>query len=346
MGYMKIFMWTMPLTFAMFLMISLLRGIGDSKTPLYFQAGSLFINAVLDPLLIYGLCGLPKLGLNGTAIATVIAQAIAIVALLSYLGSKRHIVAPDWAHLGLDFQTSWTMLRIGVPAMVQQSLISVGMFVIVGIVNSFGATGMAAYGLASRVDQFAFMPALMMGTAVSTLAGQNIGAGQYHRVKEVFKWGLILFCSMTAVASIMAYSIPDVLMRLFIKDASVISVGVAYLRIMAMGYIFFAILFVSNGVINGAGHTFITTLISLVSLWVVRVPLAEYLSNRMHRIEGIWYAMLISFAIGTTISLAYYFSGRWKNPVGHKSRGYQQAIQETSADANAGCDGRLDIDVE
>lgn len=316
MGYMKIFMLTMPLTFEMFLMISLLRGIGDSKTPLYFQSGSLVINAALDPLLIYGLVGFPKLGLNGTAIATVIAQAIAITGLLVYLNSKRHMVAPDWLHLRVDRPVAWLMVRVGVPAMFQQSLIAIGSFVVTGLVNGFGAVGMAAYGLATRVDQFAFLPAMMIGTAVSTLAGQNIGAKQYNRVNEVFRWGLVLGCGMTAVAAVFVYAFPGFLMHMFIKDTDVINAGIGYLRIMSFAYLIFAVMFVTNGIINGAGHTFVTTLISLVSLWLVRVPLAEYISRKMHRLEGIWYAMLLSYAIGTLISLVYYFTGRWKKPIG------------------------------
>jgi Na+-driven multidrug efflux pump len=156
---------------------------------------------------------------------------------------------------------------------------------------------------------------MMVGTAVSTLTGQNIGACKLDRVKETFGWGLVLGGGMTLVVSIIALAIPGVLMHMFIKDPAVISVGVTYLRIMAMGYLFFAVFFVGNGVINGAGHTLVATIFSLVSLWIVRVPLAEILSSRMHRLEGIWYAMLISFVVSTCLSLGYYFSGRWKRSV-------------------------------
>jgi Na+-driven multidrug efflux pump len=113
----------------------------------------------------------------------------------------------------------------------------------------------------------------------------------------------------------MAVTMPGQLLRIFLKDPAVIALGVPYLRIVGAGYVFFAVMFASNGIINGAGHTFITTIFSLISLWIVRVPLAEYLSRKMHSPEGIWYAMVISFGVGMVVSVIYYFSGRWKREI-------------------------------
>jgi len=320
-SYLRIFLWTMPFMFGLFLIASLLRGTGDSKTPLYFQAVFLGVTAVLDPLLMFGWLGFPRLGLNGTAVATIISQAGALISMLLYLQRKSHMIAPDWRHLRADWATTWLTLKIGVPSMFQQAFVSVGMLVIVGLVNAFGRTGVAAYGAAMRIDQLAFMPAMTVGMAVSTLAGQNIGARHYDRVKEVFRWGLVFGGGITLLASLLAVTVPGILMRMFIQDRAVIELGVQYLRIVGAGYVLFAVMFVSNGVINGAGHTFITTLITLVSLWAVRVPLAASLSRSMHRLEGIWFAVVISFAVGSGISLIYYLSGRWKRPLARRVLG-------------------------
>lgn len=316
--YLRIFIWSMPFMFCIFLAAALLRGTGDSKTPLYFQAAFLGLTAVLDPLLMFGWLGFPKLGLNGTAVATIIANAGAVVSIAAYLQWKQHIVAPDWRHLKADWETSWLTIRIGVPSMVQMSLISFGMLVIVGLVNAFGKDAAAAFGAAMRIDNLAFMPAMTVGMAVSTLSGQNIGAHQHHRVKEVFKWGLVIGCGIALVGSLLIVSVPGLLLRMFIKDPVVISMGVHYLRIVGAAYVVLAIMFVSNGVINGAGHTFITTLITLIALWGVRVPLATYMSRSMHSLNGIWYAMVLGFTAGMILSLIYYFSGRWKRPVARK----------------------------
>ena len=317
-GYLRVLLWSMPAMFGIFLLASLLRGVGDSKTPLYFQGAFLLVNAVLDPLFMFGWLGFPKLGLNGTAVATIIAQCGAVFALISYLHWKRHIIQPDWARLRPNWDTSLLTMRIGVPSMIQQGLVSIGMLFVVGLVNAYGEDGTAAFGAASRIDQIALMPALTIGMAISTLSGQNIGAGHHDRVKEVFKWGMLLSCGITMVPSLAALTIPGILLKMFTNDPHVMALGVNYLHIVGAGYVLFSVMFVSNGVINGAGHTFITTLISLIGLWIVRVPLATYLSNHMHKLEGIWYAMLISFVMGSLISLIYYLSGRWKRPIRRK----------------------------
>ncbi|MBZ4395521.1 MATE family efflux transporter [Myxococcus sp. AS-1-15] len=318
-SYLRIFLLSMPLGFGLFLTRSLLQGVGDSKTPLYFQAASLLLTTVLDPILIFGWMGLPKLGLNGTAWATVVSQLLALTALIIYLRKKDVPVAPRMPRLGHLGPTTLKTLRIGVPAAVQQSLVSIGMVFVTGIVNSFGEVATAAFGAASRIDQIAFMPAMTFGMAVSTLAGQNLGAGRYDRVQEIFKWGCLFSGGITLLISLVAVSFPEALLRIFISDPAVIAPGVSYLHIVGTTYVLFALIFVSNGIINGAGRTFVTTVFSLVSLWVVRVPVAYWLSHRMNSVTGVWLAMALSFAVSLAVSMAYYFSGRWRTPLVKKA---------------------------
>lgn len=329
-SYLRMFIWTIPFMFGMFLISSLLRGTGDSTTPLIFQGVSLLLTGILDPVLMFGWLGFPKMGLNGTAVATIFSQAAALMALMIYIKRKNHIISPELKRFKIDIPTSLVTMQIGIPSMIQQALISFGMFVITGIVNNFGKDGAAAYGVAMRIDQLAFMPSMAIGMAASTLTGQNIGARLFSRVGEVFKWAMIIGCGITAVASAFALLYPQWLLHLFINDKNVINIGVNYLRIVGVGYILFAIMFVANGVINGAGHTFITTLISLIGIWAIRFPLAEYLSMKMNRIEGIWYGVVIGFLVGTILSLMYYVSGRWKKPVTGKFKKSETA-EDTSA---------------
>lgn len=316
--YLRIFLISLPMGFGLALTRSMLQGIGDSTTPLYYQGGSLLLTAALDPVLMFGWLGLPVLGLNGTAWATVIAQAIGLWALVARLRRRGNPVAPALGRRGFDWGTTWTTIRIGLPSAVQQSLISVGMVFVTGIVNGFGRDATAAFGAASRVDQLAFMPALTFSLAVSTLAGQNIGAERHHRVRQVFLWGCLLSGGITLAASLLAVSLPRAMLSIFTSDAGVIDLGAGYLRIVGSCYVFFAVMFVSNGVINGAGHTLVTTVVSLVSLWVVRVPLAYWLSRRLGRVEGVWYAIALSFGVSMLSSLGYYLTGRWRRPVARR----------------------------
>ena len=316
-SYLRIFLLALPCGFGLFLIRSMLQGIGDSTTPLYFIAGSVVLTVILDPLLMFGWLGFPRLGLNGTAWAAVIAQVLALATLVVYLHRRKSPVSPSWFHLRIDLPTTWTTIAVGIPSAVQQSLVSIGMVVVIGFVNQFGEDATAAFGAASRIDQLAFMPAMTFSMAIATLAGQNIGAQKYHRIREIFLWGLVLSGGFTLVASALALTIPHVLMSIFldVKETAVIDIGVNYLRVVGSFYIFFAFMFVSNGIINGSGHTFVTTVVSLLALWAVRVPLAWFLAHRMDSVTGVWYAMAVSFFVSMLISFGYYLSGHWKRPV-------------------------------
>ena len=138
--YMRIMMWTLPCSFALFLIGSMLRGIGDSQSPVYFQAVSVLLNAALDPLLMFGWAGFPRLGLNGTAWATLYSQLAAVVGLLIFAAKRRPLVMPDWRRLRPDPAMAWLLIRIGLPAMVQQSVVSVSMLGITSFVSAPGPT--------------------------------------------------------------------------------------------------------------------------------------------------------------------------------------------------------------
>ncbi len=317
-SYLRIFLFSLPAVFGVFLVRGMLQGIGDSKTPLYFQSAGLLLSAALDPVLMFGWLGMPRLGLNGTAYATIIAQGLAVVSMVIWLRRSNSPVAPR-AMRQFDWATTWITLRIGAPSAVQQSLISVGMVFVTSIINGFGGDATAAFGAASRVDQLAFMPAMTLSMAVSSLAGQNIGAGRYDRIRQVLLWGCLFSFGMTAVASLLAVSVPTTLLHIFTRDPAVVDIGRSYLRTVGASYCFFAVMFITNGIINGSGHTLVPTLISLVSLWVVRVPLAYWLSRKMGSIQGVWYSMALSFFVSMVASAAYYYTGRWRRPIMRRS---------------------------
>jgi len=301
-----------PFLFGTFLIGSLLRAVGDSKTPLYFQAGGLLLTVALDPVLMFGWLGCPRLGLNGTAIANIITQAASMFALYAWLHRRGNVTAPDWRRLTLDRPTLWLILKVGLPAAVQQGLAAFGFLFVTGIVNAYGASATAAFGAALRIDQVALLPAMGFGVAVSMMVGQNIGAKRFDRVLEVFRWGLVISGGVTLVGMVLVMSLPGLLLRAFLNDPEAIRIGTSYLMIVGSCYLCFAVWFVSNGIINGAGQTMVTTLVTLLALWIMRVPLALLLSHHFHRIEAVWVASGVGFVVGMIASLAYYYSGRWK----------------------------------
>ena len=318
-GYLKITLAGFVLTFMTFLISSILRGIGDTVTPLIFMGIGLVINAILDPLLIIGVGPFPKLGLEGAAYASVIAQAIALILALIYLNRKNHIVAIKLKSLSLNKQLTLLLFKLGFPSMLQQSLISIGAFVVTGFVNSFGEDATSAFGAAQRLETLAFFPAMSLSMAVAALTGQNLGAGKPERVKEVFKAGIIMTTIITLTLSAIIIIFPELLLSMFIQKPEVLEIGVHYLRIVGISYIFFAIMFIANGVINGSGHTTVTLVISSVTLIGVRIPVSGLLSKTALKTDGIWMAIVFSALTSMVISLAYYLSGKWKKPVIRKA---------------------------
>lgn len=310
--YLRLILLGLPWGFGLFLFSSNLRGAGDSTTPMRFLALSVILTIVLDPILMLGWLGFPRYGLPGTALASIIAQLVAFIGLALYMRKHDYLVTPNWKQLRVEPHVLWMLIKLGFPPAIQQSIVSFSLLVITAILNGFGTEVTAAFNIAMRIDSVAFLPAMTIGMAVSTLVAQNIGAGKLERVAPIFRWGLLLAVSISLLISLFAIFTPGMLMHVFTHDQQLINEGIGYLRIVGITYVIFAAMFVANGVINGAGQTMATTIFSIIGLLIFRIPLAEFLAHRMQSPQGVWYAMLISVSVAALISVGYYFSGRWK----------------------------------
>ncbi|KXG74300.1 MATE family efflux transporter [Thermotalea metallivorans] len=292
---------------------AILRGLGDSKTPLLFLIYATVLNVILDPLFIFGIGPFPKMGVSGAALATTIAQGISFVLGIRHLDKMDHIFKFRFTEIKIDYDILKKSIKIGLPTGIQQTVVSLAAVAITSIVNIFGPITVAAFGAAMRFDNFAFMPAMAIGIGVSTLAGQNIGAGREDRVKETAKWGCILSSAVTVLITMIVLVSPEILMRLFTRDGEVIRIGAEYLRIVSWGYVPIALMFALNGILRGAGDTLASMLITICTLWIIRIPLAKLLSGTSLGARGIWFAMLASLCMNALISYVYYRTGRWKN---------------------------------
>lgn len=287
---------------------AVLRGLGDSKTPLYFLIISTVFNIFFDILFIVVF----KWGIGGAAFATVIAQAGAFFTLTFYLNHKHPLINLSWRKYTWDREMFRSSIRIGLPTGFQQTFVSLGMLALLRIVNDYGTNTIAAYSVAVRIDGLASLPAMNFGQALSTYTGQNIGANRISRVKK----GLIATFNMSGVVavitSLLIMVFREQLMGLFTSDAAVIEIGARYLLIVSGFYIFFSSMFVIGGVMRGAGDTLIPMFITLFSLWVIRIPIAAFLS-KIIGVDGIWWAIPIAWFMGATLSYLYYLSGKWKS---------------------------------
>ncbi|MBE3518839.1 MAG: MATE family efflux transporter [Firmicutes bacterium] len=312
-SYLGIVMAGITATFFYNAVSAILRGLGDSRTPLIFLTYATVLNIILDPLMIFGVWPFPRMGVAGAALATVIAQALSAFLGIRHM-AKTGLIKWEREEWALDGQIVKQTFGIGLPAGIQQIIVSMGMLTVTSLVNRFGAVVTAAFGVGGRLDQFVTMPAMTVGLSVTALVGQNLGARKFDRVREVVRSSVLLTVAITGAISIIVLAIPQVLLRMFTSDGAVIVEGTKYLRTLGFAYIPMGLMFTLAGILRGAGDTVPSMIISLVTLWGVRVPAALFLS-RIFGSEGLWLGMAVSPVMGSLLNYAYYLSGRWKNRV-------------------------------
>lgn len=305
--YFNIYMGGLVLFFGYAATTAILRGLGDSKTPLYFMIFSTLLNIALDLFFVYVL----GFGVAGVAYATIIAQGVALIAISFYVHHKNVHLRISWSTIRFDFDIFKKAIRIGLPSGIQMVAVSVGMVVISRLVNGFGTEVIAAYSVAMRIDSLAVMPAMAYSQAVATFTGQNIGAGLFSRVMKGYKTGLFQSLIVCIIMTTVIILFGESLMRIFTDDAEIIRIGKEYLVIVSSFYALFVILFNSNGVLRGAGDTLIPMFITIVALWVVRIPVAYYLADFWAE-RGVWWSVPAGWVVGAVFSTLYFFSGKWK----------------------------------
>ncbi|NOU47877.1 MAG: MATE family efflux transporter [Bacteroidales bacterium] len=286
---------------------AILRGLGDSKTPLYFLVVSVLVNIVLDIIFIVNF----GWGIEGVAIATVISQAGAFITIIWYLHRTHKLLTFNFFKMRFDYAVFKKSMQIGIPTGLQQTFVAVGMLALYKVVNVYGTSVIAAYSVAMRIDSFAVLPAMNFSAALSSFVGQNIGANKPDRVKQ----GLIATLKMTSIISIVVTIITWLfatqIMLMFTNDMAVVEAGKQYLYIVSTFYILFSMMFVYNGVLRGAGDTIIPMFITLFALWVIRIP-ASFTLAKWFGPVGIWWGIPIAWAIGASFSYIYYKIGKWK----------------------------------
>ncbi len=297
-------------TFGFNAITAILRGLGDSKTPLKFLLISTFLNIVLDILFI----AVFGWGIKAVAFATVFSQAVAFLWALWHLNRTHELLQIHLKKMNFDWQIFIKSLKIGMPTGLQQTFVALGMMALMALVNTFGTDVIAAYSVAYRIDMFASMPGMNLSIALSAFVGQNLGANKTNRVYQGLKSSLMVSAFISFILSFIVYFGGNFIMHAFTNDPKVIQIGHEYLKIVGFFYIAFNSMFIIGAVMRGAGDTFIPMLLSLLSLWLVRVPVAYFLSAHIGYI-GIWWAIPIAWVLGTIFSFLYFNTGRWKSKV-------------------------------
>lgn len=300
--------------FLFFIFQSLMRGIGNVMLPVYVILFTVFLNLILDPLFIYGYGPIPGYGVAGAAVASVVTQGLSAVIGLVILFRGKRGIRIRFSSMYFDMVNLRRTFKIGFPASVEQSTRALGMTMMVILVTSFGSEVVAAYGIGARILSFVIIPALGLAIATTALVGQNIGARKIKRAEKVANLSnKIAFYGLTGIG-ILLFLVAEPLTAFFIpNDPEVIRDGALFIKIMAPSFGLLGVQQVTNGVFNGAGFTKASMLISILSLWIIRFPLAYVLSsNTPLGYEGIWWSFPISNLIAAIAAFIYFKMGYWK----------------------------------
>ena len=287
--------------------ISILRGVGESVRPMLFILITTVLNIAFDLLFILVF----KWGIEGAARATVVSQGIGMCIALAYVNNTHPLLSIKKQDMLFDWKLFKESLKIGLPTSVQQCAIALGLIALLGIVNSFGTNTLTAYGAAGKIDTIITQAILTLSGALAAFCGQNIGAGRLDRVKKGVQFTMYTNVALGLLTFAAVYLFGNEMMRIFTKDIDVVAIGKEYLLIIGGLFIVHGALNVYNGALRGAGDTLFPMITSLICLWLIRIPLAYYLSSWLGR-NGIWWAIGISITIGLIVTFVYYKMGFWK----------------------------------
>jgi putative MATE family efflux protein len=290
------------------LMNGVLRGAGDSRTPLLLVVITSVVNLVLDLLLV----GVFRLGAGGAAAATAFSQLLSCV-LIFPIARRRHEFMRPRGKLDFDREKLLLLLKIGLPQSVQFTLTELSFLLIAGIVNLFGVYASAAAGAVARLGSFAVLASKAMMGGIITVTGQNIGAGQPRRALQGMGIGILYALPISLVFYILSLVRPEMMLSLFTSEAPVIEVGAQYLKALALSFVLESVMFCMMGLLTGAGHTLVTLSCAMVSAFIVRYSLARIFSTVLGMgFVGVGWAYPFAPAASLIICTAFILSGKWK----------------------------------
>jgi putative MATE family efflux protein len=309
-GYARVMMLAMPGLLVFILLTQLMRGVGDTVTPLYALLLSTSVSCVMTPAFIRGWWGLPQLGVTSAAAASIVAFLCALVFLTVYMRRRNHALAPDMEllrALRINVRLLRLVVRIGLPTGVQMIVISLAEIVLLSLVNGFGSDATAAYGAVNQVANYVQFPALSIAITASILGAQSIGAGRTHLLGAITRTGLWMNVAITGTLVVIGYLFSRYLIAAFVTSPPVIDLAQRLLHIMLWSSVIFGFSSVLSGVMRASGAVLVPTGISVLCIALIEVPSAWLLSHRFG-LNGVWMAYPITFTSMLVLQASYY---RW-----------------------------------
>ncbi len=298
--YLQIVSLGMILYFGFSVFNSLMRGYGDTVTPMLIMGGSVMLNMVLDPLLIFGWSFFPELGVEGAALATIISRglgfAVGLYILFSGVKGLKVSLSQMWPDLGYLKRTVF----LGAPASLEIVTRSLSVNAILIIVGMFSTPVVAAYGIVIRIYSAVYLPAIAVSRSVETMTAQNHGAGKVGRAEKANAVASKYILGILSVLGLFCIIFASPVLSLFSSDPEVIAIGSEFLRILGLSFGFVGVKSIYNGGLRGIERTFTSAMVAVVTLWVIRIPFA-YLSVDFMGETGIWWAFTVSNILGAVI---------------------------------------------
>ena len=334
--YLEIYFLGLPFLFMYNILSSIFNALGNSRTPLYLLIFSSVLNIGMDLVMVQ----IFHLGVAGVAIATVIAQGLSSVIsfclLLRLLGTYRDETNTKTANAGegkaeadvtearkaeetdagkrklYDFAMLGNMIKVAIPSMVQQSIVSIGMLLVQSVVNGFGSSVLAGYTAGMRIESICIVPMIATGNAVSTFTAQNLGAGQPERVRKGYVAGVRMVASFAVLICLILTAFHGPIINAFLEegsDAAAFATGNDYLTFIAFFFVCIGMKAITDGVLRGAGDVVVFTLANLINLGI-RVSFAFGFAGVIG-VEAVWFAVPMGWTTNFVISFIRYLSGKW-----------------------------------
>jgi len=311
--YLRIYFAGLPFLFMYNILASMFNAMGDSKTPLYLLIFSSIMNVLLDILFVTQFLW----GVAGVAAATVLAQGTSAVISFGLLMRRLKEYDAEAAAQSagrtviFDGKILRLMIKVAIPTMLQQSIVSVGMLLVQSVVNGFGSSVLAGYTAGSRIESICIVPMIAMGNAMATFTAQNMGAGKVERVRQGYKaaYKIIIGTAVCLCAALLLGK--NALISMFLEEGSTMAyeTGVSYLSFIAFFYTFIGLKAITDGVLRGSGDVVVFTAANLMNL-SVRVLAANLLAP-VWGVAAVWYAVPMGWGINYLISFMRYLSGKW-----------------------------------
>jgi putative MATE family efflux protein len=314
-AYIRVIFLALPCVYVYSFVTSVLNGTGDSKTPFYFTVLSVALDICLNPVLIFGAGPFPKLGIAGSALATLLAQGVSLVALVCHLYRRNHLLClrrGDPEILRVNWRMVGNLVRKGVPMGAQSLVSSLGFLLMYALVNRFGVDTAAAFGASVQLLIYIQMPAIAIGIAVSAMVAHSVGAQKRDRIHLIARTGVVYSVLLTGLIVLTIEILDHQAPALFLPaDSHALHIASHIIHIAVWSTVFLSILLVLLGAMSATGAVMAPLLIQTVAFLLVRFPVAEALLHSSHP-DAIWWSFPVSSAIGLVLAVLYYKYGSWR----------------------------------